>query len=311
MALTRDVVQTASATVGEPSSEPPTLFLALEEPELYQHPVQARHFAATLASLASDDTTVQIAYATHSEHFVDPARYGRLRRFRRRADAVMPTGEVTRATIAGVGGKLTGIVEADQVELRIRMTLRRQLAEAVFARAVLICEGRTDGGFLAGIADRAGGFDADGIAVVCTGGKTHLAITWAILDELGVPTYVVFDGDSGCGARLRSKGKSEDEIAKAGAEAVGRNRKILTVLGATVDDHPPTSVNTHYAVFNDRLETEAAEWDGWDVQCDRCQDELGAWQVKSEDVYRLAAVRVTSDPPEVFLRLVEALRVLS
>jgi putative ATP-dependent endonuclease of the OLD family len=293
------------------SSEPPALFLALEEPELYQHPAQARHFAATLASLASDDSTVQVAYATHSEHFVDPGRYERLRRFRRRVGATMPTGEVTRATVAGVSGKLSGIVDPDQVELRIRMTLRRQLAEAVFARAVLICEGRTDGGFLAGLADRTGGFDADGITVVCTGGKTHLAIAWAILAELRVPTYVVFDGDAGCGERLRAGGKSNDEAARAEAEAASRNRKILAAMGATVEDRPLTSVGPDYAVFHDRLETEATEWDGWDEECQQCREELGAWQVKSEDVYRLAAGRATNDPPQVFSQLLTALRALA
>jgi putative ATP-dependent endonuclease of OLD family len=297
--------------VAQSQPEPPALFLALEEPELYQHPVQARHFAATLASLASDAETVQVAYATHSEHFVDPARYERLRRFRRRAGAAMPTGEVTRATVAGVGDKLADIVKPDQVELRIRMTLRRQLAEAVFARAVLICEGRTDGGLLSGIADRAGGFDADGIAVVYTGGKTHLAIAWAILAELGVPTYVVFDGDAGCGERLQSNGKSDEEIAQAQANAAAWNKKILIALGAAAEDHPQTSVNGHYAVFHDRLETEAAAWDGWSEECQRCQHELGAWKVQSEDVYRLAAGRAPSDPPEVFSRLVETLRALN
>lgn len=88
------------------------------------------------------------------------------------------------------------------------MTLRRQLAEAVFARAVLIREGRTDGGFLSGIADRSDGFDADGIAVVYTGGKTHLAIAWAILAELGVPTYVVFDGTHAVGRGSGPTGSS-------------------------------------------------------------------------------------------------------
>src|SRR5205823_3702688 len=111
----------------------PALFLALEEPELYQHPAQARHFAATLASLASAGR-VQVAYATHSEHFVDPARFDRLRRFRRRADTAWPVGEVTRATLEGVAGRLEGVVPAEEVSTRIRLTLRRQLAEAVFAR---------------------------------------------------------------------------------------------------------------------------------------------------------------------------------
>jgi putative ATP-dependent endonuclease of the OLD family len=300
----------ASEDPPRPISEPPALFLALEEPELYQHPAQARHFAATLASLAGAGETVQVAYATHSEHFVDPARYERLRRFRRRVGVDMPTGDVTRATVEGVGAKLADIIDADQVELRIRMTLRRQLAEAVFARAVLICEGRTDGGLLSGIADRSGGFDADGIAVVHTGGKTQLAISWAILEELGVPTYVVFDGDSGCRARLQAQGKPEAEVAQAEANAQLWNRRLLGLLGADVEDWPQTSISKRYAIFGDRLEADLANWAGWLDECGACQEELGAWRAKSEDVYRLAASRLATDPPEVFAQLISALRLL-
>ncbi|MGA2928450.1 MAG: AAA family ATPase [Solirubrobacteraceae bacterium] len=58
----------------ELAPSPPALVLALEEPELYQHPLQARHFAAMLASLAQQaGATIQVAYATHSDHFVDPS----------------------------------------------------------------------------------------------------------------------------------------------------------------------------------------------------------------------------------------------
>lgn len=58
------------AEVGAP--EPPALFLAIEEPELYQHPLQARQFSHALAALTdTTGATAQVAYATHSEHFVD------------------------------------------------------------------------------------------------------------------------------------------------------------------------------------------------------------------------------------------------
>lgn len=290
--------------------EPPALFLALEEPELYQHPAQARHFAATLANLAGDGSGVQVAYATHSEHFVDPARYERLRRFRRRGDALLPTGEVTRATLAGVTARLAGIVEAGEVAVRIRMTLRRQLAEAVFARAVLIGEGRTDGGFLQGIADRSGGFDIDGIAVVFGMGKTQLPIPWAILTELGIHTFVVFDGDAGRAERLRQEGKPEHEIARAELDVPCENRNLLTTLGVAADDDPPTTVGETYAVFRDTLEAETLGWEGYPAELERCQAELGDWRRKSEDVYRLAAVTTAADPPDVFSRIVDAVRAL-
>lgn len=193
----------AGEVVGE---QRPALFLALEEPELYQHPVQARHFASSLAALASGES-VQVAYATHSEHFVDPARYERLRLFRRRSNSQWPIGDVTQATITGVTQRLQGAIGANEVATRIRITLRRQIAEAVFARAVLIVEGHTDAAFFDGIADRDGGLD-DGISVVVAGGKTNLLIPRAILEELAVPTFVVFDADASQ-AKPHTPGDSE------------------------------------------------------------------------------------------------------
>jgi putative ATP-dependent endonuclease of the OLD family len=284
--------------------EAPALFLALEEPELYQHPAQARHFASTLASL-TEGSGIQVSYATHSEHFVDPARFERLRRFRRKAGAAWPTGEVTQATVAGVAARLEGVVESAEVALRIRMTLRRKLAEAVFARAAIIVEGHSDAGFLHGLADRSGGFDAEGIAVVSGMGKSQILVPWAILTELGIPTYVVFDGDAGRADRMRADGKDEAAIAAAVERTQSENRQILSALGAEAVGAPETSVAQTHAVFHDVLETEVAEWKGYAEELERSQYELGDWRGKSEDGYRLAAAGVQGGPPQVFLSILE------
>ena len=181
--------------------------------------------------------SIQVAYATHSEHFIDPARYERLRRFQRRANTEWPIGEVTQATIAGVTRRLAGVINPDEVETRIRITLRRQLAEAVFARAVLIVEGYSDAGFLQGIADRDGGLDADGIAIVVGRGKTSLLIPRAILEELAVPTFVIFDGDAGRGGRLRKQGKAT-QATQAETEVRRENEMLLRGLGVTPQAQP-------------------------------------------------------------------------
>ena len=75
----------ALTTNGSSGMEPPTtksLMLAIEEPELYQHPLQARTLAAALRDLARADGQTrapQIAYSTHSEHFVRPTLFEDLR----------------------------------------------------------------------------------------------------------------------------------------------------------------------------------------------------------------------------------------
>jgi hypothetical protein len=287
----------------------PALFLALEEPELYQHPAQARHFASTLATLA-DTGRVQVAYATHSEHFVDPTRYERLRRFRRRPGATWPIGEATFATVAGVAERLAGVVDANEVATRIRLTLRRQLAEAVFARAVLIVEGHSDAGFLNGVADRTGGFDVDGIGVVFGMGKTQLAVPWAILEELGIPTYLVLDGDAGRATRvLHAKG--EAAAAAAERDVMRENELMFALLGADLDTHPPTTVGSTWAVLADTLEAESAQWEGYGEELERRRHELSDWRGKSEDANRLAAAAVATEPPRVFADIVNAVRSLA
>ena len=193
--------------------------MAVEEPELYQHPLQARHFASTLTALAEDEhASVQVAYATHSEYFVDAANYRRLRRFSR-LPGPWPRSIVTDASIARVARRLAGVYDAQQIALRVQMTLRRQVAEAVFAKAVLLVEGRSDAGLLHGVADRNGGFDADGIAVVAGNGKRQLLIPWAILAELGVRT----SSSMGCwpGGAASRAGLGPGESARGAAEGAG------------------------------------------------------------------------------------------
>lgn len=290
----------------------PTLFLALEEPELYQHPLQARHFAATLAALAEEsDGSVQIAYATHSEHFVDPGHYQRLRRFQRRVGRRWPEAEVTEATVGRVAGRLADVYDATQAAIRVRLTLRRQVAEAVFAKAVLILEGNSDAGFMHGLADRDGGFDAIGVAVVAGNGKRQLLIPWAILTELGVPTYVVFDGDAGLAARMAARGTPEQKAKAAEAHEHRESEIVLAALDSAAALLPSTTVTPAYALFADTLETEATTWDGFAAATEAARGELGDWRDKSEDAYRRAAAQLESEPPRPFRDIIAAVRTLA
>ncbi|MGB8961350.1 MAG: AAA family ATPase [Pseudonocardiaceae bacterium] len=299
------------ADAGGLTPKPPALFLAVEEPELYQHPLQARHFAATLAALGErSESTVQVAYATHSEHFVDPTHYRRLRRFQRIPGTNWPQTQVTEATVERVAARLQGAYDAEQVALRVRMTLRRQVAEAVFAKAVIVVEGTSDAGLLHGIADRCGGFDALGVAVVAGSGKRQLLIPWAILTELQIPVYVVFDADGGLARRRMAQGWPRAKAEHAEAKEQCENKVVLAALRAPIELAPVTQVTSTYAVFADTLETECAAWEGFDTAVEAAKDELGDWREKSDDAYRQAATTLESDPPVVLWKIVERMRAL-
>ena len=209
----------------------PALVLVLEEPELYQHPLQARHFAAMLASLASQEgAPVQVCYATHSEHFVDPAHYERLRRFRRRAGAPWPESQVTEAAVDRVVARLADVYKPEQIPLRVQMTLRRHVAEAVFAKAVVLVEG---------LRCRAAEWHRRphwrlrrvGFAVVKGHNKRQLLIPWAILGELRLPCYVIFDADAGMAGRMRTTGRDLTQVDAAVIAARRENELVLRTLG--------------------------------------------------------------------------------
>jgi putative ATP-dependent endonuclease of OLD family len=318
-ALLIAVVQQLATTVVTQTDErtraigaPPALVLAIEEPELYQHPLQARHFAGTLAGLAGRaEATIQVAYATHSEHFVDASQYERLRRFRRRPGAPWPESQVTQATVERVVARVEGVHKAEQIPLRVRMTLRRHVAEAVFAKAVVLVEGESDVGLLQGLGDRIGGLDALGVAVVRCHGKRQLLIPWAILTELDVPCFVIFDGDAGLASRMRAENKKEADIQPAQA-AVGRdNALVLSTLGLASAEQPATGVGDQCAVFADRLEAELASWSGFDAAVEAFKLEQGDFRPKPDDAYRHAAGTVAADPPQVLLDMLTRVKALA
>jgi putative ATP-dependent endonuclease of OLD family len=127
------------------AADRPTLFLAIEEPELYQHPPRARHFANTLRSLAGAGV-VQVAYATHSPYFVDAADFAAVRVCRKRAsdDPVRPsTGTVVRAEPDKVAARIPANYRK-ALQSYLARTLSPRFREAFFARAVLLVEGETD-----------------------------------------------------------------------------------------------------------------------------------------------------------------------
>lgn len=284
-------------------SESPALFLALEEPELYQHPLQARHFANALAALADrTGANVQVAYATHSEHFVDPAHYHRLRRFHRRTGRDWPESEVTSATVDEVVKALEGAVGPDQVAIRVRMTLRRQVAEAVFAKAVVVVEGKSDAGLIHGLADREGGLDRLGVALVEGHSKRQMLLPWAILSHLGIPAYVVFDGDAGLAERLRGGGKSEEKAWEAQRHAGQENIVVQRVLRLEENQSPATEAGVSHTVFADTLEKECEQWHGFQDAVEGARVQTGDWREKSDDACRQAASE-TPDPPEIFREL--------
>jgi putative ATP-dependent endonuclease of the OLD family len=131
--------------------------LAIEEPELFQHPVQARAFATVLRALAEDPAQgFQVTYATHSAYFIEPRHFEQVRRITRMTGAGPQSWRVklSHVTLTDVCKRLDGYMTPDQVRKQIDGVCLNRLGDALFADGVALVEGDTDQAVIEGAAER-------------------------------------------------------------------------------------------------------------------------------------------------------------
>lgn len=282
--------------------------LAIEEPELFQHPIQAQAFAKVLRSLAEDtDKRIQVAYATHSPYFVEARNFNQIRRLTRSTDG-SPAIKVHYATLADVKSKLNGIIDGDQVARQLDGVVTGRLSIALFASRALLVEGDTEVAVLYGIGDRGavGCLESQGISIVSVGGKGGIPLAHAILTALGIPTYAVFDGDGGFEARAKAVGKSKEKIEGERSKFVTENRRLLKYFGEMEVDFPPDMVGERLATMSDHLEScLAASWPEWVASCEEIELAAGIQLAKNQYAYRAATLEAKGAVPEVLKRILQ------
>jgi putative ATP-dependent endonuclease of OLD family len=284
-----------------------SLMLAIEEPELYQHPLQARAVASALLRLSVGTDTEsgpQIAYSTHSEHFVKPALFEDLRVVRRESggetSVVAADPDLVEAALKKVG-------LADQ-ETQVRNTLSVSLSQAVFAKRVVLCEGRTDSVLLEAVAALDRPFEQDGIAVAECHGKSIIPVALAILNGLDIPCFVLFDADKQVKEKLEASEKGTQAERDAQIKAIAtKNRQLLELCGETPEDWPGRDVRERCANFAGNVESDISEiWPELAVERDRIASEMSL-KPKSGEVYRRAP-ECAGEVPDYFERLLVAIR---
>lgn len=238
----------------------PGLVLAIEEPELYQHPTKQRHFANVLRRLSAGAlpgaaNTSQVIFASHSPLFVSVERFDELRIARRALDPeeARRRCDITQSTLEAVCRRLelaherpVGSFTAETLRPRLHI-LSAELAEAFFAECVVLVEGGSDRAALLATAKFLGlDFEAEGIAVLGADGKTKLDRPAAIFLESKIPTYVVWDCDSK-------------------VEAYNKALRLLCQPTVPSDRDPLTHVAATWACFEHKLETTLKAEIGEDV----------------------------------------------
>jgi len=230
----------------------PSLILAIEEPELYQHPTKQRHLASVFrglseGSLPGAEGPTQILLGSHSPMFVSLDKANEIRLVRRTScnDSDLKQCElrsldlgVIASRLGRAWGKADGAFTAATLAPRLHI-LGTELAEGFFANGIVLVEGRSDKAALHACARTLNlDFEAAGIAVLSAEGKGNLDKPYAIFTELGIPTFMMWDCD---------RGKKE---AHANLPLLRLVRPEQQLEAAPSE----TRVAGHYAHFEDTLE---------------------------------------------------------
>jgi putative ATP-dependent endonuclease of OLD family len=180
----------------------PTLLLGFEEPELYQHPPQAQHIAATLEQMAtSAKANAQVIVSTHSPYFVGAKGFENVRLIRKPRATKCST--VKSAKYGDVEELLAGALKAapgkpTALMASLEQILQPSQRELFFTPVAILVEGIEDVALLSThlhLTEKWDSFRERGCHFVTCNGKNSLSRPLAIARRLEIPAFVVFDAD--------------------------------------------------------------------------------------------------------------------
>jgi putative ATP-dependent endonuclease of OLD family len=185
------------ASAGE--STAPTLILAIEEPELYQHPPQARYLAEVLHDLARENS--QIIVCSHSPLFIPGDDFETVRVVR---DSGRPScSNVSQLSYANLATTLQGAGQNHLKEqgmlAKLYPSLNPGVNEMFFCRVLVLVEGIEDVAHLSAYLSLLGvmpNFRKWGCHMVPVGGKSELIKPLAMAKQLDIPVFVIADADT-------------------------------------------------------------------------------------------------------------------
>lgn len=200
----------------------PTLVMAIEEPELYQHPPQVRYLSEVLRQLSDDGA--QILVCSHSPYFIPGDDFHTVR-------MVRETGEpsfsiITSLAYEDLARELNDAGEKPVKEsgmlAKLYPTLRPEIGEMFFSKRIVLVEGIEDVAYISSYIQLMGlhdNFRRSGYHIIPVGGKNELIKPLAIAKLLDIDIFVVCDADTD---KIR-----EDEVNKHKKD----NAAILYLLG--------------------------------------------------------------------------------
>ena len=225
------LVETESGEEEKPSR--PTLILACEEPELYQHPPQARHLNNVLRTLSQSGS--QVLLTTHSPYFVSGEGFEEIRLIRKEPSGSCSVQHTTfdkfSERIAQYTGERPNRPKAASAKLHT--ALQPERSEMFFCSKVILVEGLEDRAYITAaltLEDQWDELRRSGLHIIPANGKSNMLPLLAISQELSIPYFVIFDADSNA-----KPGEHKDKQEKD-------NRALLKALQIAEEPFPNKAI---------------------------------------------------------------------
>jgi predicted ATP-dependent endonuclease of OLD family len=232
----------------------PGLILAIEEPELYQHPTKQRHFARVLSQLSDGSlpgvaTNLQVIFASHSPYFVSTDRFDEVRLARRHTvpNVAHKECKLKESSLRAVcdllelaHGRQAGTFTETGLRSRLHI-VTPELAEGFFADLVVLVEGESDRAAVKAVANlRKVDLEALGIAILPVSSKYNIDRPSAIFKSLDIPVYAIWDCDK------KDEQIDGEDTNRALQRLFGSNVEQIIGAGARIEDN--------FACFEKNLE---------------------------------------------------------
>jgi len=196
--LQRSFIFALLEEAAEHTDDGPRLILGCEEPELYQHPPQARHLAAVLQKLSTHNAEVMVC--THSPYFVSGKSFENVRLACKAPDGSVGLKRVEFASVAKAVAAVTGgtLAKPGGMAAKIDQEMESPMNEMFFCGFRVFVEGLEDVAYVnayLSLLDHWDEFRSLGGYIIPVQGKNHLVNALAIANEFTLPYFVVFDTD--------------------------------------------------------------------------------------------------------------------
>lgn len=177
-----------------------TLILACEEPELYQHPPQAKYLSNILNKLSSKGN--QVVICTHSSYFVQGDRLDGIRKF-----SVSNQGD-TKVIGVDFTTLISRLMKIDVLKKnvtqftlmsKLHQELQPHINEMFFTSNLILVEGLEDLAYIKThliLTNKYTDYLRYGCHIVPCNKKSNLIKPYAVVRALEIPTFLMFDSDS-------------------------------------------------------------------------------------------------------------------